>query len=297
MSEPIAYLNGRFFPERDLYIRPQDMGFMLGVTLAEQVRTFAGKLFEWSAHKQRLQRSLEIVGVEVDISQIEDAADQLVTHNYSLLTPGSDLGLTIFVTPGIYPTYNSGQESTRTVALHTYPLPFSLWANKYTTGQRCLFVSVPQVSAACWPRELKCRSRMHYYLADREAQAKDPAARAILLDKGNINEASTANVVAYFEGEGLVSPPLDSILPGASLRYLERLSRGTGIDFVYRDISPIELKSAREILLTSTSPCILPVSSLDGQSFVQRECFDRLLSAWSDRVGVDVKAQALRFVE
>lgn len=292
MSQPVAYLNGEFLPLDQLLVKPQDMGFMLGVTVAEQLRTFRGELFDWPGHEARLRRSLEILGVSVPLSEIESAARQLVESNYSLLRSGGDLGLTIFVTPGIYPTYAGTDAPRPTVGMHTYELPFQQWASLYEQGQRCRFVSVPQVSSACWPRELKCRSRFHYYLADREARSVDPASRAILLDQGYVNEASTANVVAYRKGEGLVSPRRETILQGVSLQFVEVLAAELGIDFCYRDLPPDELLNADEVLLTSTPFCLAPVSQLDEQDFEDRTICQRLLAAWSEHVGMDIVAQA-----
>lgn len=295
MSKEIAFHNGEFISADQLVVRPQDMGFMLGVTVAEQMRTFNGKLFEVEPHIKRLQRSLEIVGVaDVDTVKLVDAAQQVVEHNYGLLAPNSDLGLTVFVTPGLYPTYAPDGERHPNIGVHSYPLPFSLWAEKYDSGQACEIVSVTQVSSTSWPRELKCRSRMHYHLADREAKQKRPGASAILLDElGNINETPTANVLAYFENEGLVSPPLESILPGVSLRYVERLAKTLGSKFTYRPISVEEFLQADEILLTSTPFCLLPVSHLGDKTLHQRDCFHWLLKAWSKDVNLDIRSQAV----
>ena len=297
MSHPLAYLNGHFLPHHELRIRPQDMGFMLGVTVAEQLRTFGGKLFDWTSHLDRLRRSLAILGLPLDLSTLEQAAHELVDHNHALLPLGSDLGLTVFVTPGIYPTYQGDEAGDvgPTVGLHTYELPFHQWASKYTDGQRCRVVNVPQVSTQCWPRELKCRSRIHYYLADREAQAMDPASRAILLDDGHLNEASTANVLVVFDDESIVSPRLETVLPGVSLQFTETLAADVGINFRYRDIVVEELRHAREMLLTSTPFCMLPVSRLDDRALEVQDAFSKLMSAWSDRVGIDVVAQARQF--
>ena len=267
---------------------------MLGVTVAEQLRTFGGKMFLIDEHFARLQSSLNIVGIDdVDLSAIRSAVQEVVEHNHPLQPEGSDLGVTIFVTPGLYPTYSPDGKPTPNVGIHTYPLPFSLWATKYESGQHCEMVSVPQVSEACWPRHLKSRSRMHYYLADREARQKHPMARAILADDGgNLNEASTANVVAWFEKEGLVSPPRESILSGISLGFIERLTGKLGIDFVWRHVAMEELREADEVLLTSTPFCVLPVSRIGEHKYTQRGCFQRLISAWNTEVGMQIVDQA-----
>ena len=69
MEEPQAYLNGRFIPASRLAISPTDAGFVLGATVAEQLRAFAGKLFRLDDHLARLEQSLEIVG-DVSLRQM-----------------------------------------------------------------------------------------------------------------------------------------------------------------------------------------------------------------------------------
>lgn len=298
MTREIAYRNGQFVPNEELLIRPQDMGFVLGVTVAEQLRTFCGLLADVEMHFERLKSSLHIIGLsDVDVPSLISATKQLAANNHGLLdNEASDIGVTVFVTPGLYPTYHPRGETEPTIGIHSFELPFSMWAEKYDSGQDCEIVSVPQVSASNWPRELKCRSRMHYFLADREARTKNPKSRAILLDEaGFVNEASTANVVAYFKSEGLVSPPLDLILPGVTLRRTERIARSVDCPFVYRPLTVEELLGADEVLLTSTPFCVLPVSRIGTRGFSDRSCFRRIIEAWNADVGLNIEEQANRF--
>ena len=53
MSEPQAYLNGRFLPASQTMIPPVDAGFVLGASVTEQLRTFGGQLFRLDDHLAR----------------------------------------------------------------------------------------------------------------------------------------------------------------------------------------------------------------------------------------------------
>ena len=67
----------------------------------------------------------------------------------------------------------------------------------------------------------------------------DPGSRAVLLDQdGYVSEASTANVLFYRRGEGLVSPPRERILPGVSLSVLAELAAGLAIPLHFRSFRP-----------------------------------------------------------
>lgn len=301
MVDEQAYLKGEFIPASAMHLPPTDAGFVLGVTVAEQLRTFGGALFRLEEHLIRLNHSLSLVGVDLktDPDRLAAIARQLVAHNQTLLGPGEELGLSIFATPGPYATFASDGPPEPTLGMHTYRLPFRLWAEKYRTGQALRTTSVRQVPRACWPTELKCRSRMHYYLADREAAAQEPGARALLLDlDGRVSEASTANVLVYRRGEGLISPPLTRILHGISLDVAFRLAGRLGIGTVFRDLTPAEVAQSDEVLLSSTSPCLLPVTRFDGRPIgtgKPGEVFRSLIAAWSELVEVDIVAQAERF--
>ena len=301
MNEPIAYLNGQNVPFSSVSVSPFDAGFVLGTTVAEQLRTFGGKLFRLEDHLKRLGASLEIIGVTIaeSMERLVAISHELVSHNHALLERGDDLGLGILVTPGGYAGYGATADAGATVILHTYPLAFHLWHEKYERGQALVIPPTRQVPCVCWPSALKCRSRMHYYLADREAHAVAPGARALLLDlDGHVTEASTANVLVFRAGEGLLSPPHDKVLPGISLAEAAELGEAMGVPLSERDLTVDDLRTADEVFLTSTPLCLLPVASLDGQRIgvgCPGDLFRRLIDGWSELVGLDIVGQARRF--
>lgn len=295
----IAFLNGKIIPANEATIPVTDWGFLQGITLAEQIRTFGHRPFLVDAHLDRLLCGLKMVGWETACSREEltHAISDVVQHNARLIDPQHDLGITVFVTPGLYPIYDPNRDSTPHVGVHTYPLPFQFWQHKYDVGEHLVTVNVRQVPAECWPHELKCRSRMHYYLASREAKSRDPAATAVLLDeRGVISETPTANIVAFFEQDGFVSPSRGTILPGISLAFVEELAREQGTSWIDRDLTRDDLARADEIIVTSTPYGLLPVRQFDERRFdVPGPQAIRLLDAWKQRVGIDLVDQARRF--
>jgi branched-chain amino acid aminotransferase len=299
MNQPIAFLNGQWIPAASATVSVGDAGFVQGTTIAEQFRTFGGKLFRLQEHLARLAQSLEIVGVDAGMSldELGRTAEELAARNHALLAPGDDLGLAIVVTPGIYSTFAAAGPMQPTLCLHTYPLPFHLYAQKYTDGQALVTTDVEQVPPRCWPATLKCRSRMHYYLADRRAALADPQARALLLDaQGFVTEASTANLLIYREDEGVVSPRYSSILHGISLSVVVELAGRLGIPFGQRDLMPADVATADEVFLTSTSTCMLPVTRFNGRAIGDGrpgKVFAALLAAWSEMVRIGIVEQAL----
>jgi branched-subunit amino acid aminotransferase/4-amino-4-deoxychorismate lyase len=295
MSSVEAYLNGKWIRASELSLAIDDVGFLLGATVTERLRTFHGQVFRLDDHLARLRSSLEIVGLNSGAiaTEIGHAILEFASRNASLIDADDDWGIGAFATPGVLGS------SQPTVCVYGSPLPFHQWAAPFDAGVPVVISQHRQVPTSCWPAELKCRSRMHYYLADREAAARQPGARAIVLDQdGFVAESTTANIVVYRPDEGLVSPPPDRILAGVSLGVLKELAVVLNLPFAMRPLGTNEFCAAEEVLLTSTSICVLPIVTCDGQPIgngVPGPIYRRILAAWSQLVGVDVAAQAKRF--
>ena len=258
MKTATAYLNGNWIPSTNLQLPLVDLGFIWGATVVERLRTFRGILFRPEEHLLRMRRSLEIMGWDAASlgDEVARASEEFVNRNADLFLPGDDWNVIAFITPG--KTLDAEEP---TVCVHGQPLPFRNWAHHYQAGSSCVIVDVRQIPSNCWPAELKCRSRMHYYLADQQARSKFPGSQAILLDQdGYIGEATTANVVAYYPNRGLVTPRRSKVLPGVSQQVLFELADSLGIPYSEDDLSPQEFANADEAFLTSTSICLLPMS-------------------------------------
>jgi branched-subunit amino acid aminotransferase/4-amino-4-deoxychorismate lyase len=299
----LAWADGRFLPRGELALPVGDAGFVLGATVTEQLRTIGGRLFLLDEHLARLQESLAVVGIvqPVSLVAIAEAASAVAVHNHALALaaggsePGPDLGLIVFLTPGDLAAQHEGRGSPARVVIHTFPLAFGLWADAYDRGVAIRTVATRQVPEACWPIHAKVRSRLHYHLADREAHAAEPGARAVLehLD-GRISETSTANIAIVSDGGITVPPPADA-LAGVSLGFTRRLADRLGIPWRERSLRAADLAAGEEILLTSTPSCILPATRFDGRPVGTGKpgpVYRRLLAAWSADVSLDIAAQA-----
>lgn len=283
-----AYFCGEWIAESQLSIPVGDPGFTLGVTVTERLRTFARQVFRQEEHLRRMARSLEVIGLESGaiVAELRSALEEYPRRHADQWQRFEDWGLVAFVTPGtLRPT----------VCVHGYPLPFQEWRDSYREGVKLWVSEHRQVPPNCWPAELKCRSRMHYYLADLEARQAAPRARALLLDQeGYVGEASTANVVVYQRDKGLSTPKFTKVLPGVSVGVVAELAQELGLPFTERDIALEELKQADEVWLSSTSVCLLPVVECDGETIGEGgpgEVFGRMVSAWGEMVGVEILRQ------
>lgn len=298
MSEPLVYLNGRFVSAAQAHLAIWDAGVVQGATITEMTRTFRKQLFRLDDHLDRLFVALHLTHMRIGLSKekLRDISLELRTHNAPLLGERDELGLVHFVTAGESALYALGRPPRRepTICAHTFALPFAYWAERMRRGVHLLTPSIRQVPPQCWDASMKCRSRMHYYLAEREVQERDAEAWALLLDlAGNVTETNSGNFLMVERGV-LVSPPTDYTRAGVSRAMVLELAEMLGIPFLARDIPLIEAMQADEAFLSSTSYCLMPVTKINDVPLGDGRpgpIYRALLTAWSQRVSVDIERQ------
>jgi branched-subunit amino acid aminotransferase/4-amino-4-deoxychorismate lyase len=293
----VAWVDGRFVAPHEACVPVGDAGFVLGTTVTEQMRTFHGRTFLAAVHARRFRDSLQTVGITLDwtAEELFSIAAEVAARYHAAEPAGSDLGVIVFATPGNLPAQHQGRAGRPRVMIHAFPLAFASWAAAYEAGLSLRVVSTTQVPAVCWPVALKCRSRMHYHLADREAHLLEQGARALLLHvDGRVSEPTTANVAIVRDGV-ILTPPTTDALAGVSLGHLRGLAAAEGIDWRETSLRATDLVAADEILLTSTPSCLLPVTRFDGRvvgTGLPGKFYRGLLAAWSRGVGLDIAHQA-----
>jgi branched-subunit amino acid aminotransferase/4-amino-4-deoxychorismate lyase len=289
-------------PASEAHLAIFDAGVVLGATVTEMTRTFNLRPFRLEQHIERLQRSLRYTRMDTGLAAADflRISHEIIEHNGRLLPAGGELGMVHFVTAGEYPTYagmaGRAARTSPTVCIHTFPLPFELWAKKFRVGAHLVTPATRHVPPQCYDPKMKYRSRMHYYLADKEAQLVDPEASALLLDlQGNVTETGGANFLIVERGT-IVSPTTVNTLPGISRGMVIELAGKLGIPFVERDLQVYNVVNADEAFTTSTPYCVMPVTKINGLAIGDGRpgpIFRRLISAWSEAVGVDIERQIL----
>ncbi|RMG32523.1 MAG: hypothetical protein D6725_17490 [Planctomycetota bacterium] len=264
------------------------------------MRTIDHEPFHLDEHMDRLYRSLKAVGFPTrpERSELVEAIQHVVRHNARNVRPEDDLGIVVFVTAGQNLTYLGASRRERadagTVCVHTFRLPFELWAEKLIRGQHLVTPPVRQMPADCVDPKIKCRSRMHYYLADRAARRVDPHASALLLSlDGTVTECSTANF-CIVSGNRVITAPERLCLGGVSLGVIEELCPPLGLSFERRAFTAYDVLQADEAFTTSTPYCMLPVTRFNGEPIGDGEpgpVFAKLFAAWGRLVNYDLEGQ------
>jgi branched-chain amino acid aminotransferase len=306
--EPLAFINGEFLPYSAAHLALHDAGFVFGATVSDLCRTFRHQLFRLPDHLLRFADSCRAVGIDLGIvpslsdplTDLTAAAEHLVTNNAALLAnPEQELILVLFATPGPLAHY-LGQPSglgigTPTIGMHTMPLSFARYAGFFREGIQLVIPLTRHIPRRAIPANIKHRSRLHWWLAEQEAQQLTPGSVALLLGTdGHVTETALANFVIVRRGV-VLSPPRTSILRGISLQVVEELCFEMGIPFREQPLNVGDCLTADEAMLCGTAFCLAGVRSIDSQLLPwPGPIFERLLAAWNGQAGLDIRAQFLR---
>lgn len=302
MTEPVVFLNTTFVPASQAKLNIYDLGLVLGATLTEMTRTFRHQPFRLEDHVQRLFRSLKYCGLSIPFTQAEMVSKtyELAETNCRLLNPDQDLGIIHFVTPGENRLYAGSAGSitplSPTICIHSFPLRFEMWRHLFVEGAHVVTPSTRHIPPQCIDPKMKNRSRLHWFLADKQTQAVDPRAITLLLDlEGNVTECAGSNFV-IIKDNTLISPTHRNILWGVSLMTVQHLAAKLGLDWQERDFQPYDVVNADEAWLTTTPYCLAPCTKINNIPIGSGQpgpWFAKMLDAWSDHVGLDIRAQVM----
>lgn len=291
----LAFLNGCFLPYSDLHIPPHDAGFVFGATVTDFCRTYAHRLFRWPDHLARLRRDCNVCAIPLPYSDADltAAVEHLVRENTQPLAPDDDLALITFATPGPL-GYMAGGSDTGppTLAMHTFPLPKERYRRFFTEG--VVLEQTGSLPAAAFPSpDLKHRSRIHWWVAGRQASAGHVA---VLLSDQLAPDTAVGGVLAV--RDGAIERPADGVLESVSVKVVAELAAKVGVEVRTREHWPEDPSAdgISEMLLAGTAFGVAGVKAyLHPEGDVEfpwpGPVFTKLTAAWSELVGVDVVKQ------
>lgn len=245
-----------------LMVSVHDWGFRQGAIAVERLRTYGGRPVRLSQHIVRWRRTLDALALPIFVEEqeIAERIAELLRRNENWLREQGECGITMLATPGCDPTDGAGA----TEILHLNPLNHAKIQHHRDVGQPMVITDVQQPPDKCWPRDIKVRCRLHYYLADRAAQQIDPDAVGVLLDAdGSVTETSIANLAICREG-GIVSPPPAQVLPGVTQQVVEQLAEQLQVAWSHTTLFPADLREADEVWLMGTDGGLWFVNRVDG---------------------------------
>ena len=266
--EPIVYLNGEVVPVSEARVPVLARGFIFGDGIYEVAPLYArasGRLaFRFEHHLARLARSLEKIGI---VNPLDNAGWRALIERVTEaneaeagLAADQDAIAYIQITRGVAKrahAFPAGIQPTVFVMVTPLTLP---GAAQRAAGVRCVSAEDRR-----WLHcDIKSVSLLGNVLMAQYA-AENDALETIQFRDGVLTEGSSSNVWVVKNGVLAAPPRSHKILEGIRYGLIEELAAQCGIRFEVREIAEAEVRAADEILISSATKEVLPVTQLDGK--------------------------------
>ncbi len=258
------YLNGQYMPIEEAKISVLDRGFIFGDGVYEVIPVYSRKAFRLPEHLRRLQHSLDGIKLSNPHSDSEwtTVINELVARNsaqdqylYLHITRGAAKRDHAFPKPPVTPT----------VFMMSSPL-LPPPAELLQSGIAC--ITAPD------NRWLRCDIKAIALLPNvllRQMAVDAGCAETILIRPASIagdefmTEGAASNIFVV-KGGTLLAPPKDNLmLPGITYDVVLEIAAANGIPHEVRRVMKEEVFAADELLLTSSTKEVLPITLLDGK--------------------------------
>ncbi len=262
------HLNGDLVPAEEATVSVRDRGFRYGDGVFETLRAYGGDVFEWAAHRERLERTADRLGLRAALPEdLRGRIDETLAANDL-----ADAYVRVSVTRGSQPgTLTPREPVDPTVVVEVKELPrggiegVPPWEGPATVQT----VRTRRVPDAALPAD----GKTHNYLAGvlarlelrRAATEHHRADECLMRDlDGNVASGATSNLFFVAE-QGLRTPAEDlDVLPGVTRSVVLDLAREEGFP-VETGRYPVDaVRDADEAFLTNSTWEIRPVESVDG---------------------------------
>ena len=255
---PLCYLNGHYLPISEAQLSPFDRGFLFGDGVYEVMPVYAGRPFRFSAHFNRMARSLGELRMEDP--HTEEQWRAIITK---LIAPNGNVDQYVYwqVTRGALLERNHAPlpEIPRTVFAFTAPFPKAS-IEAVANGVACVTAHDTR-----WARcDIKSTSLLANVLL-RQLAVDANASETILLREGELTDASASAVHVVLNGEIRTPPNSWLILPGTTRGAVEQAADRIGVPHRAANVTEAELRGADEIWLSASVREISAVTILDGR--------------------------------
>ncbi|MFU1981612.1 D-amino acid aminotransferase [Bordetella hinzii] len=257
-GDSLVYLNGEFTRADQAKISVLDRGFIFGDGIYEVVPAYRGKAFRMAEHLNRLERSLAAIRIPMPMDR---AALTAVIERLIAGATTQDCIVYLQITRGVYKRDHAfpAQAITPTVFGMVTPMVLP------SAQQREQGMAVVSIKDERWLHcEIKSVSLLGNVLARQQA-VEAGVDEVIQYRDGFLTEGSSSNIWVVRDGKLLAPPKNNLILEGIRYGLMAELAEQAGVPFEARPIPRAEVESADEVLVTSATKEVLPVTRIDGK--------------------------------
>lgn len=254
-----VYLNGQYLSMEESQISTQDRGFLFGDGVYEVIPVFERNMFEFDAHYQRLENSLQAVSIAnpLDKQQWKTILNSLIyKHEWN------NQFLYLQITRGVQMVRNHLPDDCLTPTIYAYTNPLHS-LDEQTLKKGIKVITLEDIRwLRCDIKAITLLPNVMMKLAAKNQGADD----AILLTQDNKVLEGTASNVFIVKNNVLFTPPTsNNILPGITRLVVERIAKNHHIELRETELTLTDLEQADEIWLTSSTKNALPVCELNGK--------------------------------
>jgi branched-chain amino acid aminotransferase len=298
----VVYFNGQMVPEKEARISIYDSALMFGDMVFEMTRSFNGKQFMLREHLVRLYNGLKILRVPMTMTmdEMEQAVYDTIEANAPSFNPDDEHRVMIDVTRGLLGLYQNNVDipAGTNVIIADFPLRWTVqsMSNLYDEGINVVVPSQRAIPGWLLDPKIKNRSRIHYLMGNIEVSLTEGKNNwALLLDPDGYVAEGTGNNFFIIKDGALITPEPRNILRGISRDYvMTTLATKLRMPVYERNFEIYDVYTADEAFMTSTPFCMLPVVKVNGANIGTGQIgpgYRKLLSLWSELVGVDIPGQ------
>lgn len=252
----MIYLNGKYMPIEEACIPVLDRGFIFGDGVYEVIPAYSRKLFRLTEHLDRLQHSLDGIRLKNPFSHAEwcNLLEQIIAKN-----EGDDQYIYLHITRGV---------AKRDHAFPQVPPTIFIMSNPLLPPPAELLISGASAITAHDNRWIRCDVKAISLLPNvllRQMAVDVQAIETILIRDSFLTEGAASNIFIIKDNTLLAPPKSHLMLPGITYDVVLELAAANQIPHEVREISETEVRTADEILLTSSTKEIMPITRLDGK--------------------------------
>lgn len=254
----LAFVDGELVPLAEARVSVLDEGFRIGLGVFETIRCYGTHPFRLGAHLERARAGAVRLGFEPPpLDHLAAAVRQAATAN----TRDGDLVARLTLTAGALDPdlpWPSRRLDVPTVVVTVHPL--DLPTAMHTSG-----ISAQTVPTARELPDVKAVSYLAAALARQQAQAAGADEALLVCPDGRVTEGSSSNLFVVRDGT-VTTPPLSGdILPGITRQVVLEVAATTGTPLEEADVRLVDLATADEAFVTSSTRELVPLVRVDGQ--------------------------------
>ncbi len=256
-EQQIVYLNGDFMPLEEARIPVLDRGFIFGDGIYEVVPVYAGRPFRLPHHLRRLARSLSSIRID---NPMDEAGWTALVADLTARHPWPDQFVYIQVTRGVARRDHAFPKGV-TPTVFAMSSPFTAPSAQLREDGLSVITRTDDRWLHC---DIKSVSLLGNVLAKEDA-VEAGAAEAMMFRDGMLTEGSSSNIWLVRDGAVIGAPTDHLVLEGIRVGLMGELCAAAGIPFSLRRVTRAEVFAANELMLSSATREILPITRVDGQ--------------------------------